>query len=1409
MVFSSFYKRITAVVLISLSGNATINAQGTPVSASANSMVDLLTGDFQYSLPVMTVPGPNGENVPITFSYHGGIRMEEQSSWIGLGWNYNPGEISHSINGVSDDWNDKTIQSTKRISSSVIVRRSDYYGPIYYNAANYTDTNTTMDIATSTYKLPVGMFYEPAYDSYYASGPGISGKMEPRLFSSGNLYLKGQTSNANYPVGFSYDHSTWSSTKRTNFVFTNELNGAVEPLSTATGGYTGTYNGTANRVHTPTYVEYFTNTEINANPSGFMDYRVTSGTKRPSTSFDGSDIGAFRITNSSGLVYHYSLPVYAMENEQSTTFIQNGSNGVDGSKVLTENKKLNKTVVAWKLTAVTGPDYTDANSNGVVDIGDTGYWIAYNYGLWINNTGWRSPFYGYSPNQYNKKVRIDQNGTVVKPYNVFYGEDGTVSIGEKQSYYLNSIQTSTHTAYFIKDIRLDGFATDSVSGNFRPALKLSKIVLVKNENISLFNNSGTLSFGSFSSTGCMSSHIQPHIANYNANDVLIKANSLATVDLISDYSLCRYLYNNFNNSFTLTTNSWGGIQIYKAASSPSSSSYSNSGKLTLTEIKTFGPGYKSTGPSYLFDYDQSNSTKNPDFDPYKVDIWGYYKSDFNATNRCRYTTNASAANTDAWSLKKITTPLGGEILIEYESDNYRYSCSNNLYYASPVRIFPISSATYDAPNYRWQLTVNAGINDFISLSGVRKELGLPFWAVGCSDPNTHGANPVYEAGDPVLSLTATGSAGATQNYYATNTIWTCTPSGAPTYNNTYVNGYGYVKLTFDSIPGGGTRVKNITFKDAESNNSYINEYSYDRGVAGSEPMDMLVRTTYGSVERNNNAGDPLIPSPIVSYSKVTVRSKSLNNTYTGKTRYEYYNTYEQYIVNKATDVHTPGAYGGDIITANYNITKINGILNAPKCVTVYDNNDNIVRLTSYEYDRYSEKVPHVTEKYSVAQTLDDSPYDNIIQGTHIMTEEKARLKKKTDFFNGITTIEEDLDWDNITGEVTKKRITNATEGVTETIVEPAFRNSSYLDMGPKSIDNSYKNLTGNPYKVTVFKDKLIRNIYQELLPSGYPTLVRGTKTTWRQTYPLRVYNNGNSKYETQSTSSSIWKPYQSYSFNGNTDDTQWKYEGEATIYNARTNVIEAKNGDNRFVASKLGYNNQYTLCQASDAKYADFAFSGFEDQLTVATGVSHFGGEITHGEMRYAGDASIQPHSGKYMAKVDPGYGPGHFAKGFTPGRSYRASVWIHKNSPAAAALYVTLDGSTHSGAYSQTKSVAKSDANNITVGDWILISLTIDVPADYVESGGSLNDLRVYCNNAGSTPAYYDDLSVRPVDGTISGNVIDEATGRTLAVLDAYDFATRYVYDDAGRVREIWVESATEGWKLKQRYSYNFKRTY
>lgn len=72
-------------------------------------MVDLFTGDFVYNIPLLDVDG-----YPVNISYHGGIDMEQEASWVGLGWNINPGVIGRSMRGLPDDMNGEVI--TKKVN---------------------------------------------------------------------------------------------------------------------------------------------------------------------------------------------------------------------------------------------------------------------------------------------------------------------------------------------------------------------------------------------------------------------------------------------------------------------------------------------------------------------------------------------------------------------------------------------------------------------------------------------------------------------------------------------------------------------------------------------------------------------------------------------------------------------------------------------------------------------------------------------------------------------------------------------------------------------------------------------------------------------------------------------------------------------------------------------------------------------------------------------------------------------------------------------------------------------------------------------------------------------------------------------------------------------------------------------
>ena len=185
-------------------------------------------------------------------------------------------------------------------------------------------------------------------------------------------------------------------------------------------------------------MEYFTNQEIldaetdnllkeELRSKGFIETQDIA-TRSDADFFPGDGIGAFSITSSDGKTYHYSLPVYQFE-----TFLRSYPDPTKDEYI--EQRKLDPYAYTWLLTSITGSDYVDRGSDGSpnreFDEYDYGYWVKFSYGKWSDGFIWQLPY--------------DDMG---KSYPYHWGR--------KQVYYLNSVQTRTHTAYFVKSLREDG-----------------------------------------------------------------------------------------------------------------------------------------------------------------------------------------------------------------------------------------------------------------------------------------------------------------------------------------------------------------------------------------------------------------------------------------------------------------------------------------------------------------------------------------------------------------------------------------------------------------------------------------------------------------------------------------------------------------------------------------------------------------------------------------------------------------------------------------------------------------------------------------------------------------------------------------------------------------------------------------
>ncbi len=86
----------------------------TPIGTS--DMVDLASGNFNYNIPVMDVGG-----YPLNLAYDSGITMDQEASWVGLGWNLNVGQINRQVRGIPDDFKGDKMVYENNLRDNVTV----------------------------------------------------------------------------------------------------------------------------------------------------------------------------------------------------------------------------------------------------------------------------------------------------------------------------------------------------------------------------------------------------------------------------------------------------------------------------------------------------------------------------------------------------------------------------------------------------------------------------------------------------------------------------------------------------------------------------------------------------------------------------------------------------------------------------------------------------------------------------------------------------------------------------------------------------------------------------------------------------------------------------------------------------------------------------------------------------------------------------------------------------------------------------------------------------------------------------------------------------------------------------------------------------------------------------------------
>ncbi len=540
-------------------------------------------------------------------------------------------------------------------SENKFYRYSEVYSAFGFMNLEHSNDRSLIDfnreertITKNTRYLP---FPNATYDIFQVKGQGIGGVFKPirpeivKLHEPGYEESTGQGANVDGELGFGNGlHGGldlyFTSNELLNTVLGNNAGGEgkdnskpfYEPFYFKASGEIAqsspikqekraprvqhmTYRTIQEMEHSPRYKEDFY-----SNYSNFLDSDVDANLQE--------QIGEISVNGPNGMRYVYGIPAYNNTQKDYTTAISSTdkvtmTDGVELANLTMQHLQIEngkgtdefysesiipKYAYSYLLTSLYSQDYVDLTNDGPTE-DDLGYYVHFKYDKYDEDFKWRSPFIYGSYSEANINLNTD--------------DKGSLSYGNKEVYYLESIETKTHIAKFTKEPRKDGYEAYGL---------ISDLTNIK-------GSSGLQNL--------------QRIDLYSKLD-LIKP--VKTAHFEYDYSLCKGVYN--NEDYTQGTPS------------------DESGKLTLKKIYfTYGKSAKGTLNPYEFEY----SDFNPNYSQQSMDRWGNYKPRIIngiPSKRNPYVRQESDdVNGDyvtAWNLTGIKLPSGGEIKAHYESDDYQY-----------------------------------------------------------------------------------------------------------------------------------------------------------------------------------------------------------------------------------------------------------------------------------------------------------------------------------------------------------------------------------------------------------------------------------------------------------------------------------------------------------------------------------------------------------------------------------------------------------------------------------------------------------------------------------------------------------------------------------------------------------------
>lgn len=1296
----------------------------------------------------------------------------------------------------------------------------------------------------------------PAFDSFNVSAQGLSGSMTPRVSRTGALlglhrtFANSTTFESNYNLSrySGFQNGAGGSTD-VYFYFNNQyssslqINKASFNTNTNSSNIYDYYNSGSGTTWSPRkkdgrFVQYYTLQDMEDGtaendgllmPIGFEPANAPDGVPIPENlaSFLGNgiktSIGGFKIVAPDGKTYHYSLPVYNLKTSTRTF-------GVIQNKPERESYfETNQGAYAthWLLTAITGPDYYNVASNtrNYPDEGDYGYWVRFDYGKWTNNSVWKSP--------YAEEYDVSEDNPNIK----------TKTYGKKQLYYLDRIKTRTHTAVFVKNIRFDNVSPEWKRRNFqapgvqptssyfdevrytipkqRP-LRLEKIILVKNEDDlvnkahgSSLANTGTL-FPPISGDPIPDYNIQDNVIDVKDNIAGTLAKAVKVIDFGSHYS------------YSLVTNS------------PNTSS----GRLTLNGISFQGKGGTQLVPPYKFEY-----LNNRSFNYDMKDLWGYYEN-----------------NPAVWSMNKITTPTGGSININYESDDYDIAVAETgrvfnkhlkfTFFANQLP--PVNGSSGRAQikvevDDQDSATENFLLSDYFvanrkvhfdlwySAARLQGSYPAPFTAWSSIDVLPQEANIIsinqadnsmivevnasYKAYAPSVSPAL--EVDPVSVVTSTNGNWQNQKKPRPLVAS--LNSYSLIhsiisNKTPDGKNGGGLRVKELSITDGTK--TYKTRYSYNKPNSNQNQSDSnyVSSGVISYLPFPDNSDQPIaygsqLPAPTPMYEYVTVNTgfDTNTNSYSNRSVFKFKVLDEKdpnsikfgelFEISEQTVLNQYNSnQSKNVNIKNYELTNNFACLGQILEIEQFNGKNQLISKTINNYASNGEITQGVIQEsfqsYKEVNYKSSDVTDEWLINTSTRTIYPSVLKSTTTIIGGHSSTTNFDKHDNISGQLLETTTVDSHGNRFRTKTTPAYTIPEYST----GLYNMGAVVNGATNK-NMLTQTAANFTYLDVNGNWKP--ISATINTWSNQWKnFYILNNTYSEL-LPNQKARMWRKHKTYVWNGdiNPDGSYQGFNGNYDNFNWE---IDGNQTNSKWINTSTitRYDNFSMPLEVKDINDSYVATKMCDHNTKVlAVGNSRLTEMFASGSEYYV----------TYNAGVNGLYEGSVLTNAQQSTEMFHTGKYSSKTLAGKEGFKVELYGPHNSEKYKISVWANKANYTNAKVnigGGNISFNGEIVTAGNWVQLNHYFDvpaqGITVYVTSASGT-IYFDDFRMHPTNSNLTSYVYNDWDELT-HIIGTNNLATRYEYDQTGKLIRTFEEiidaspSVTGGFKLIKEIDYNYK---